>query len=61
MWGGLEKNITYEFVLASPAVSRISCSFYLDGFWYRESKWPYSCFVGCCFQDLFKIARSILV
>ena len=25
-------------------------------------KWPYSCcFVGCCLQDLFKIARSILV
>ena len=26
------------------------------------SRWPYSwCFVGCCLQDLFKIARSILV
>ena len=25
-------------------------------------RWPYSCFlVGCCFHDLFKIARSILV
>ena len=25
-------------------------------------KWPYSyCFVGCCLQDYFKIARSILV
>ena len=25
-------------------------------------KWPYSwCFVGCCRQDLFKIARSVLV
>ena len=25
-------------------------------------RWPYSrCFVGCCFQDLFSIARSILV
>ena len=24
--------------------------------------WPYSCFfVGCCFHDLFKTARSILV
>ena len=24
-------------------------------------RWPYSCcFVGCCFQDLFNIARSIL-
>ena len=26
------------------------------------SKWPYSfCFVRCCFKDLFKITRSILV
>ena len=26
------------------------------------SRWPYSCcFVGCCLQDLFTIARSILV
>ena len=25
-------------------------------------RWPYSwCFVGCCLQDLFNIARSILV
>ena len=25
-------------------------------------RWPYSwCLVGCCYQDLFKIARSILV
>ena len=28
----------------------------------RGGKWAYSCcFVGCCFQDLFNIARSILV
>ena len=27
-----------------------------------RGKWPYSCcFVKCCFQDLFKTARSILV
>ena len=27
-----------------------------------RSRWPYSwCLVGCCRQDLFKIARSILV
>ena len=26
------------------------------------SRWPYSyCFVGCCLQDLFNIARNILV
>ena len=24
-------------------------------------KWPYSCFVECCFQDLFNITCSILV
>ena len=28
----------------------------------RGGRWPYSCFlVGCCFHDLFKTARSILV
>ena len=28
----------------------------------RGGRWPYSwCLVGCCRQDLFKIARSILV
>ena len=27
-----------------------------------EGRWPYSwCFVGCCLQDLFNIARSILM
>ena len=27
-----------------------------------EVRWPYyCCFVGCCFQDLFSIARSILM
>ena len=27
-----------------------------------EGRWPYCCcFVGCCLQDLFNIARSILV
>ena len=27
-----------------------------------RGKWPYRCcFLGCCFQDLFNIARSILV
>ena len=27
-----------------------------------DGRWPYRCcFVGCCFQDLFNIARSILV
>ena len=26
-----------------------------------RGRWPYSCFVGCYFQDLFNIACSILV
>ena len=29
--GPLE-NVTYEFVLTSPTVSHMSCSFYLEGF-----------------------------
>ena len=32
MWRRLEKNLIYEFVLASQAVSRKSYSSYLDGF-----------------------------
>ena len=43
------------------AVSRTSCSSYWVIF-EMGCKWPYSCcFVGCCFQDLFNITRSILV
>ena len=35
----------------------LGCYFFEIG-----GKWLYSCcFVGCCFQDLFKIARSILM
>ena len=41
------QNIAYEFVLVSPAVPRMSSSSY------------FSCyFVGCCFLDFFKTARS---
>ena len=44
------ENVTYEFILAALAMSRIFCSSYLDGF---RGKWPYSGrHVGCCFQDL---------
>ena len=43
--------------LTSPAVSHMSCFSNLDGFQDR----PYSCFVGCCQQDLLNIALSILV
>ena len=37
------------------------CSSNLDDF-EMGGRWPYSyCFVGCCFQDLFNITRSIFV
>ena len=32
LWRGIWENVTYEFVLASLAVSHMSCSSYLDGF-----------------------------
>ena len=60
MWRGPQEYITYEFVLTSPAVSRMPGSslivFVMGG------RWPYRyCFVGYCFQDLFNIAPIILV
>ena len=31
-------------------------------FFMMGGKWPYSCcFVGCCLQDLFNTARSVLL
>ena len=54
------ENITYDFVLASAAMSNISCSSWMV--FERGGKWLYSCcFVGSCFQDWFSIAHSILV
>ena len=61
MWRSPLEYITYELVPTSPAVSCMSgsssfYSFRVDG------RWPYSCcFVGCCFQDVFNIVRSIFV
>ena len=54
------ENIVYEFVLTSTAaVPSMSCSSWL--IFEIVGKWPYSCcFVGCCFQDLFKTECSIL-
>ena len=40
----------YEFVPTSLAVSRMSGSSNLD--FVMGGRWPYSCFVGCCLQDL---------
>ena len=61
MWKGTLDNITYEFILASKAVSFMH-------FWLIwivleiGGRWPYNCcFVGCCYQDLFNIVHSILV
>ena len=48
---------SYLLLQQCPAclVSLIWMVFEMDG------RWPYSyCFVGCCFQDLLSIARSIL-
>ena len=58
MWRGPLEYIGYEFVLISPAVSCMSLSSNFDSF--RDGcRWPYNfCFVGCCLQDLFNIARN---
>ena len=61
MWRGPQEYIAYEFILTSPAVSvclvRLTLIVFVMG-----GRWPYSCcFVGCCLQDLFNTARSILV
>ena len=59
MWRGPQEFIPYELVPTSPAMSPaclILIVFMMGG------KWPYSCcFVGCCLQELFNIARSIFV
>ena len=58
MWRGPLENVTYKFVFASPAIPHVLFVLALE----MGRKWPYSCcFVGCCFQDLFNITRSILV
>ena len=33
----------------------------LEWFTSQNVKWPYNCFIGCCFKDLFKTACSNLV
>ena len=62
MWRGPQEYITYELVPTSPAVSHMSGSSNWDSFRDGGGRCPYSCcFVECCLQDLFIIARSILV
>ena len=54
------KNIANEFIFVSSEESYVSCSSWMV--FEIGGKWPYSCcFVGCCFQNLFKTACSILV
>ena len=48
---------TYEFIFTPPAVPSMSCSFYLNAV---SGRYCY-CFVGWCFQDLSRVACSILV
>ena len=50
--------LVHELVPTSPTcLARLTWIIFVMG-----SRQPYrSCFVGCCFQDLFNIARSILV
>ena len=43
--------------LCPACLVRLTCIVFVMG-----GRWPYSwCLVGCCYQDLFNIARSILV
>ena len=55
------ENVTYEFLLVFPACS--ACL--VDLTWIvceLEGRWPYNyCFVGSCFQELFKTALSIFL
>ena len=44
------------FSSSSSNISCLSCMVSVMG-----GKWPYNCFVGCCFNDLFTIACTILV
>ena len=48
------ENVTYEFVLTSPAVHRMYCSSY--GLWDGMYVALQLCFQRYCLQDLFKIA-----
>ena len=57
--GRLWKDLAYEWILAFPAEHSMSWSFYLNFFNEMGGKWPFNCsFVRCCFENLFKTARS---
>ena len=59
MWQGQLKNITVDFVLASPAVSHMPSLSYLDGFSDRRYVSVELLFGG--FQDLFNIYIYIYI
>ena len=58
---GPSENVAYEFVFASPAVPYMFCASYLDTWLDGRQVTVQQLFCkGCCFEDLFKSARSIL-
>ena len=61
MQRGPQEYITYELILLLQQCP--TCLVYLILMVFMiGDKWPYSyCFEECCLQDLFSIARSILV
>ena len=61
MYKSPSENVTYEFALTSLAEPRMSGSFYLNGFGDERQVAIQLLFVGCCTQNFFKIAYSILV
>ena len=54
------ENFTDEFFLTSPAVPACLVRLTLMVCEIRSKRMYLCCFVGCCFQDLLKITRSIL-
>ena len=61
VWRTSQENVVYEVTLTSPALSWMSCFSDLNGL-EMGGWWPYSCcFVRCYIQNLFSMARSMLV
>ena len=61
-WKGLHKRMSFinSFFLLQPCPAYLVCLTWMV--LEIGNKWLYcSCFVGCCFQDLFNIAHNILV
>ena len=57
VWRSPQENVAYGPALTSPAYLVRLIWIILE----MGDRWPYSfCFVGCCFQDLFNMVRSIL-